>query len=241
MRLLSGLALVLLLTSITACSGKGSKKGAGPTATAQPSTPVEPTPNEPTPDPGTPPTDTETTPPTDPDTDPSTGNLPPQALTFKVKLKLFQMNQAQIDKFKAAAQIINNVIASDELRDQVVNYTYIGVKRFVKNKGMTNEKIYLSILDAAEKLQPAKDNTMELAVQLYVATFPEESYSYTNTLKISMNNAYFRTVSNKALAAKLMHHWLHKLGFDYANTTPEAKENTVPIAIARMINQLGME
>lgn len=255
MRFASLLALAVLLLTVTACGGKGgSKKSGAGGITPIPTAPAEPDPTDPLPetipetDPDAPPTDTESTPPapetggTDPDdTDPSTGNLPPQALSFKVHLKLYQMTPAQVAKFRAAAQVINNVVASDKFRDYVVNYTYNGMKRFVKNKGMSNEQIYLAILDGVEKLRPVKNNTMELDFRLYAATFPEESYSYTNTLMVSMNYSYFRRATVKQLAGRMIHHWAHKLGFDYANTTPQAKQNTVPIALERMVGELGFE
>ena len=216
---------------VTSCGGKKSNKS-GPVTIAQPTSPAEPDPTDP---PNPPDTDTDT----DTDTSPPTGNIPPQALSFKVNFGLQEMDETQAEKFSQASEIIKRVVASDNFRDQIVNYTYNGVKRFVKNKGLSNEKIYLAILDGAEKLTPTKDNTMSLNARLYTATFLEMSYSYANTLLISINTAYFDKITAVELAGRMTHHWLHKLGFDYKNTTSEAKLNSVPVAISRILQDIG--
>lgn len=230
MKKTSAVVMVILMMVVTSCGGKKSSKS-GPVTIAQPTSPAEPDPTDP---PNPPDTDTPDT-----DTSPPSGNIPPQALSFKVNFGLQDMDETQTEKFSQASEIIKRVVASDSFRDQIVNYTYNGVKRFVKNKGLSNEKIYLAILDGAEKLTPAKDNTMSLNARLYTATFPEMSYSYANTLLISINTAYFDKITAVELAGRMTHHWLHKLGFDYKNTTPEAKLNSVPVAVSKILQDIG--
>lgn len=217
-----------MMVIAVSCGGK-KNSSTGPVASAQPTSPAEPDPTDPAPIP----------PESGPDSSPPGNNLPPQTLSFKVSFDNLEMTESQVDRMNQASEIIKRVVSSDSFRDQIVNYTYNGVKRFVKNKGLSNENIYLAILDGAEKLTPVKDNTMSLSDQLYTAALPEKSYSYTNTLLIKINNTYFNSASNNELAARMVHHWLHKLGFNYKNTTSEAKRNSVPVAISRIVEEIG--
>lgn len=167
------------------------------------------------------------------------GTLPTAAYTFGTNIRFLNTNATQQDKFDKAIEIIKKVVATEEFRDQVINYTYGGKKTYVDNGGFTNAEIYQMILDGAETLKPVKNNTMDMDVELYYAATSTVGYTYPNVTKIWVNTKYFNTNTVTSVAANLMHEWLHKLGFKHASSYSVSRDSTVPYAIGRMVGSIG--
>lgn len=191
---------------------------------------------------------TENPDPTEPDKEPlpgpeipDDGTLPTAAYTFDVNIQFLNTTSAQQEKFDKAIEIIKKVIATEEFRNQVINHTYNGKKTYVDNGGHSNEQIYQMILDGAEKLRPAKNNTMDMEVELYYAATSTVGYTYANVTKIWVNTKYFNTNSVQAVAGNLMHEWLHKLGFTHASSYSTSRDYSVPYAIGRMMSNIGKQ
>ena len=184
-----------------------------------------------------------TTPPTtNPDSTPTpidTGSLSPLAYSFETDVSFFSTTATQEEKFNAALDIIKKVIATEEFKDRVLNHTYNGSKTFVDNRGLTNSQIYQKILEGAESLQPAKNNTMDMEVELYYAATNTVGYTYGNTTRIWVNSKYFNSYTFAGVAHNLMHEWLHKLGFTHASTWSVSRDYSVPYAIGDIVGMIG--
>lgn len=167
------------------------------------------------------------------------GTLPTAAYTFGENIQFLNTNATQQEKFDKAIEMIKKVVATEEFRSRVLNHTYNGVKTFVDNGGYTNAQIYQKILDAAEKLYPAKNNAMDMEVELYYAATSTVGYTYANVTKIWVNTKYFNTNSVGSVAANLFHEWLHKVGFSHASSYSTSRDYSVPYAIGRMISSIG--
>lgn len=167
--------------------------------------------------------------------------LPNAAYTFDSNIKFINTTVTQQDKFDKAIEIIKKVVATEEFRSKVLNHTYNGVKTFVDNDGFSNAQIYQKILDGAETLQPTKNNTMDMEVELYYAATTTVGYTYPNTKRIWVNTKYFNTNSVEKVASNLMHEWLHKVGFGHAQSYSTSRDYSVPYAIGRMISTLGAQ
>ncbi len=165
--------------------------------------------------------------------------LPELALTFDTNIDLISFNSQQAEKYNKAIDIVKLVVATEEFRDRVINYTYNGVRTFVDNRGLTNEEIYQSILEAAESLRPIKNNMIDLEVQLYYANNTVIGYTNGNTTRIWVNTKYFNTFMENSVAGNLFHEWLHKLGYahDY-ESTPE-RPYSVPYAVGYIMGDIG--
>lgn len=172
----------------------------------------------------------------------STGTgLPNAAYTFDSNIKFINTSVTQQEKFDKAIEIIKKVVATEEFRSKVLNHTYNGVKTFVDNDGFSNAQIYQKILDGSESLQPTKNNTMDMEVELYYAATTTVGYTYPNTKRIWVNTKYFNTNSVEKVASNLMHEWLHKVGFGHAQSYSTSRDYSVPYAIGRMISSLGTQ
>lgn len=169
------------------------------------------------------------------------GGLPTEAYTFDTNIEYLNATSTQAAKLDQAVEIIKKVVATEEFRDKILNHTYNGVKTFVDNAGYSNAQIYQKILDGAEKLKTAKNNTMDMQVELYYAATTTVGYTYPNVTKIWVNTKYFNTNSVTSVAANLFHEWLHKVGFGHASTYSVSRDYSVPYAIGRMVGSIGKQ
>lgn len=176
--------------------------------------------------------------PINPQIDTGTG-LPNEAYTFDTNVTLINMTNTQEEKFETALEIIKKVVATEEFRNAILNHTYNGVKTFVDNRGFSNTKIYQTILEAAEKLIPAKNNMMDMEVELYTENSNVIGYTNGSTKRIWVNTKYFNTNSLTSVAANLFHEWLHKIGYGHAVSYSTSRDYSVPYAIGRIVGSLG--
>lgn len=167
--------------------------------------------------------------------------LPNAAYTFDTDITWINTSATQQAKFDDAVEIIKKVVATEEFRSQVLNHTYNGSKTYVDNGGFSNAQIYQKILDAAEKLQPTKNNTMNMEVELYYAATSTVGYTYANSKRIWVNTKYFNTNSVTSVSSNLFHEWLHKLGFGHASSYSTSRDYSVPYAIGRIIGSIGKQ
>jgi hypothetical protein len=216
-------SILLLCLVFSSCN----KSDGGSSAPKKDTAPVVVDPGTPAPDPVPVPTQ-----------NPSTG-LPNEAYTFDTNVTLINMTAEQEVKFESAQDIIKKVVATEEFRNAVLNHTYNGVKTFVDNRGYSNEKIYQTILEAAEKLIPAKNNTMDMEVELYTESSNVIGYTYGSTKRIWVNTKYFNTNPLTSVASNLFHEWLHKIGYGHAVSYSTSRDYSVPYAIGRIVGSLG--
>jgi hypothetical protein len=165
--------------------------------------------------------------------------LPNGAYTFDTNIMFINTTSDQQDKFDKAVEMIKKVVATEEFRSKVLNHTYNGSKTYVDNGGFNNAQIYQKILEASETLQPTKNNTMDMEVELYYAATSTVGYTYANTKRIYVNTKYFNTNTVGGVASNLFHEWLHKIGFVHATSYSTARDYSVPYAVGRMISTIG--
>jgi len=194
--------------------------------------------------------DTPTTTPGDPTTGttdptpPVTGtdtSVPNEALTFDTSgVTTNNATEAQDAKVQKALELIRKVIASEEFRDKVLNFSYNGKKAFVDNGGFTNEQIYQKILDAAELKYPDKNNRMDMDVSFYYNGWTSTvGYTTAGSTGINVNTKFFNSYDASGVADNLAHEWMHKLGFDHATYYSVSRDYSVPYGIGYMIEAMA--
>jgi hypothetical protein len=169
----------------------------------------------------------------------STSTVPALALSFKTNVSLMNLTATQATKYNKAIAIVKKVVATESFRTKVLNYTYSGSKQFANNGGKTNAQIYQSILDAAESLKPAKNNTMDLGVKMYYASNSVVGYTSTSISYINVNTKFFNTYAANQVAGNLFHEWLHKIGYTHDSASTARRPYSVPYAIGYMIRDIG--
>lgn len=170
----------------------------------------------------------------------ATSDVPALALSFQTNVDLLTAFTAdQETKYNAAVAMVKKVVATEAFRTKVLNHTYNGVKTFVDNRGRTNAQIYQTILDAAESLQPAKNNTMDVGVKLYYENNSVVGYTNGSITYINVNTKFFNGYDVNEVAGNLFHEWLHKLGYGHDASATPSRPYSVPYAIGYIVRTLG--
>jgi hypothetical protein len=169
----------------------------------------------------------------------SSSTLPSKALSFKTNVSYMNFTDAQKAKYNKAVALVKKVVATEAFRKKVLNFIYAGVKRFSNNDGKSNSQIYQSILDAAEKLKPSKNNTMDLGVKLYYEASSVVGYTNPSITYINVNTKFFNNYSVNEVAGNLFHEWLHKLGYGHDSSSTSRRPYSVPYAIGYMVRDIG--
>ncbi|MCM2349373.1 MAG: hypothetical protein NDI69_05075 [Bacteriovoracaceae bacterium] len=170
---------------------------------------------------------------------PSTSTLPALALSFKTNVLLYNLTASQEDKYNDAVALVKKVVGTEAFRKAVLNHTYNGSKLYANNNGLTNSQIYQSILDAAEKLTPAKNNTLDVGVKFYYTNNSVVGYTNGSITYINVNTKFFNNYDINEVAGNLFHEWLHKLGYGHDSSATARRPYSVPYAIGYMIRNLG--
>lgn len=171
---------------------------------------------------------------------PPTSTVPAQALSFKTNVDyLSGFSSSDITKYNQAVALVKKVVATEAFRTKVLNHTYGGSKTFVQNNGLSNVQIYQAILDAAEKLTPAKNNTLDVGVKLYYENNSVVGWTSPSITYINVNTKFFDSYAINSVASNLFHEWLHKVGFGHDSSATARRPYSVPYAIGYMIRDLG--
>jgi hypothetical protein len=167
-------------------------------------------------------------------------SLPTKAISFKTNVKyLSGFDAADETKYDRAIALVKKVVATEAFRTAVLNHTYGGVKTFVQNNGLTNAQVYQAVLDAAERLTPAKNNTMDVGVKLYYESSSIVGYTSPSISYINVNTKFFDSYAINSVAANLFHEWLHKLGYGHDVSATARRPYSVPYGIGSIIRTVG--
>lgn len=160
----------------------------------------------------------------------------PEAFYHNAVLRDFS-DSAQKEKVLKALDMIVEVVQSEEFRSAVLNFKDgKGSTQFRENNGRTNAQIYQEILDAAEKLRPIPDNTMDLDVTWYYRNNSTVGYTYANSSRIWVNAKFYRRYDVAGVARNLFHEWTHKLG--YGHNVKANRPFTVPYGLGAKMEEL---
>jgi ssRNA-specific RNase YbeY (16S rRNA maturation enzyme) len=169
----------------------------------------------------------------------TTSTVPALALSFKTNVAMMNFTAAQKAKYNKAIEIVKKVVKTESFRKKVLNFIYAGKKAFANNDGKSNSQIYQSVLDAAESLKPAKNNTMDLGVKMYYANNSVVGYTNPSITYINVNTKFFNQYAANQVAGNLFHEWLHKIGYDHDSSSTSRRPYSVPYAIGYIVRDLG--
>ena len=169
--------------------------------------------------------------------------VPSEAYTFDFNIKVHDMNSEREEKIFESVELLRRIFASHEFKTRILNHRFNGKKAFAWNKGLSNQEIYQRILGGVEKLEPERNNAMDVEIDLFTDMNSNVlGYTKTQTKKIWMNTKYFNAeTTNVELSSHLMHEWLHKLGFGHERKRCQDRVYTVPYAIGYIVRDLAKE
>jgi len=145
-------------------------------------------------------------------------------------------------KMRAAIQLLERVVNSDEFKEAVLNFTYAGKSEYVQNNGMTNEQIYQHLMTGKENLYPEVDLEMDLDVSLYKQSWGRCSvvgYTTPSSPRIYVNRCFFNGFELQEIAGNLFHEWVHKMGFGHDFKPTTRRPFSVPYALGYLVRTIG--
>lgn len=167
-------------------------------------------------------------------------SVPKEAFTFDYNVKTHRMSRTKEDKVFKALELIRHVLTTEEFRNRIYNYQSRGRKSFGNNNGLSNHEVYWKILAGAERLNPTKNNTMDMEVHLYTDYDSTViGYTWPRTYKIWMNSKYFNRRSPAQIAGTLVHEWLHKIGFGHDYHVTRHRKYSVPYAVGNLVEEIA--
>lgn len=165
--------------------------------------------------------------------------VPNLALTWDANVSFVNFTRTQESKVLDAVDLIKQVIASEAFKNKILNFSYKGKKAFIDNNGLTNAQVYKKILEGSEKLNPGKNNTMDITVETYYVDANVIGYTMPSINKIYMNRKYFNNFTPVQVSANMVHEWLHKLGFGHDYESTPSRPYSVPYAVGYIVKTLA--
>jgi hypothetical protein len=136
-------------------------------------------------------------------------------------------------------ELIRRTVASEEFKNAILNHRVNGKKRFVDNAGLSNAEIYKKIIEGSEKLNPGKDNEMDLELEVYRESTNTVGYTYPSISRIFMNAKYLNQNKPHEVTTNMTHEWLHKMGFKHAQQKTPTRKYSVPYAVGYIMQRLA--
>lgn len=155
------------------------------------------------------------------------------------------LTTAQSQKLDQAITVLNQVLNSPELKEQVLNFSYNGHLGFVQNNGMSNQQIYDFIMSGAEQfpsVQPA-NNLADMSLNIYYPPFWKAfssavAFTSPSDAYLHIYNKYYNNASVAQISNTVIHEWTHKMGFDHDFNSTAQRPYSVPYGIGNMVNDL---
>lgn len=160
------------------------------------------------------------------------------AANLEINYVLNKFPEDREAKMERSIERLMIIVNSVEFRERVLNHEYEGKKTFVDNEGLTNEEIYIKLMEGAEKLSPEVDEEIDLDITLYYRNNSTVGYTYPNVEKIWVNDKFFSKNSYGKVSANLIHEWLHKLGFGHDKSPTARRAYSVPYGIGTIVKEL---
>jgi hypothetical protein len=164
--------------------------------------------------------------------------VPDLATTWDTNVNLMNFTAAQRTKYNKAVALVKKVVATEKFRTQVLNHKWNGSKKFASTTH-TNTQVYNAILEAAEKLTPAKNNTMDVGVKLYYENNSVVGWTNTSITYFNVNTKFFNSYDIHEVAGNLFHEWLHKLGYGHDSKATTQRPYSVPYAVGYIVRDIG--
>jgi hypothetical protein len=158
---------------------------------------------------------------------------------FNANIKMVNFDSKDQSKILKAIKVIKKVMSSSEFKQKILEHTFEGERKFLDNKGHSNEEILQIILDGAEELHPIKNGQMDIELELMESKSKTVGHTYPDTKRIWINRKYFNSFTTAEIANNLFHEWLHKLGYDHASHYSTERNFSVPYAIGTLMGELA--
>lgn len=140
-----------------------------------------------------------------------------------------------------AMDLVEIVVNSEAFKEKVVGYiNSTGNRNYTRNDGLSNEQVYLKLMEGKEVLDQTTPGEMNLYIQQYNRWWSKViGYTKIGTSKwMWVNWKFYKNFDASEMASNIVHEWIHLMGFyhDSAND-----HDSVPYAIGYITRTLAAQ
>lgn len=145
------------------------------------------------------------------------------------------------DRMMFAIEMVREIVNSETFKEMVIGYTNeFGQRSFTRNQGMTNEEIYLKLMEGREVVEPDTPREMNLHIKRYRPWWPwSKVIGYTKIGKskfMYVNWRKYKHFDSIAMASNIVHEWIHLMSFRHDSAQDH---DSVPYAIGYITGELA--
>lgn len=169
---------------------------------------------------------------------------PEPECTIKTNIKYFgsAATAARKAKYDKAIELFKKTICDKDFKARVIGHKYNGEYGYAYMSGDPNKRtslVYQHMLDGNEKLQPDKDNEVDIEIEFYYASNSTVGYTYPNSKRVWVNTKFYDGYKINSVAANLVHEWLHKLGYGHDSASTARRPYSVPYGVGSIMRSVG--
>lgn len=169
-------------------------------------------------------------------------------VNMKVKLEL-----VNFDNFPGGMQVVQDldlaknrlqeILVSNTFMDKVYEHQYKKKLQFKWNNKKTNQQIYETILDGADKYNTNIDNEIDMILCPYYSSKKVIGYTYSNRKEVWVNFKYYRDKYNdfqvSDMVGNILHEWLHNANFSHSRRNNSTRKYTVPYGVGYIARDIA--
>jgi len=170
-------------------------------------------------------------------------------LASKVHTPFIKVIQEQInfsrgsvyDTMMQAIELAEIIVNSETFKERVIGFINTnGERAFTRNKGLTNEEIYLKLMEGKEVLDQETPGEMNLYIQQYNRWWSKViGYTKIGTSKwMWVNWKFYKNFEASEMASNIVHEWIHLMGFYHDSASDH---DSVPYAVGYITRTLIQE
>jgi hypothetical protein len=144
------------------------------------------------------------------------------------------------DRIHRALSQINEVVNSDEFRNQILSMKYnIGNRLYngFSQTTSTPEQVLAKILEATENFSGGEKHSIDLFLDMYYERSSTVGYTSPKDKFIHMNRYFHANYTAEETAGNIFHEWLHKIGFDHSKRNNAERPHSVPYKLGKLLAQ----
>lgn len=145
------------------------------------------------------------------------------------------------DRMMFAIEMVREIVNSDTFKEMVIGYTNEnGQRAFTRNQGLSNEEVYLRLMEGREVVEQDTPGEMNLHIKRYRPWWPwSKVIGYTKIGKskfMYVNWRKYKHFDSIAMASNIVHEWIHLMSFRHDSAQDH---DSVPYAIGYITGELA--
>lgn len=137
-----------------------------------------------------------------------------------------------------AINLVEIIVNSQTFKERVIGYINSNqVRSYTRNEGLTNEEIYLRLMEGREVLDQNTPGEMNLYIQQYNRWWSKViGYTKIGQSKwMWVNWKFYKYFEASEMASNIVHEWLHLIGFYHDSASDH---DSVPYAVGYITREL---